>query len=313
MKINCDFSDLRLILNIAETSSLTVGAERSHLSPPAASARLKKVQESIGQALFHRTANGLMPTAAAHTFIGGARAILQQLERLEQEMESQAKRVSSCIRLLSTVLAVNGLVRDAIEAFMLTHPDISFNLQERSSRDISSALKAKQAEIGVLSLNDIPRDDLLVYHPLKIEDLVLIASPAHPLAAEDSVEFAQALKFDFISLYEKSPFYQFIKGAVSQEKALMKIRIHTQNFEALCDLVAAGLGIALIPHSEAIQKSKYFNYRIIRMMDKWAVREVYIATHRDKTADPGIKALVDWILQSQNMKNDVSGLAFPKT
>ena len=68
-----DFVDLRLLLNIADTQNLARAAERSHLSAPAASNRVKNLEEQLGFKLLYRTSQGMTLTPAGESFVRHAR------------------------------------------------------------------------------------------------------------------------------------------------------------------------------------------------------------------------------------------------
>lgn len=74
-----DLLDLRLFLHVVAARSITLGAERSHLALPSASARIKALEDSLGTPLLIRHARGVRPTPAGLTLERHARAILQRL------------------------------------------------------------------------------------------------------------------------------------------------------------------------------------------------------------------------------------------
>src|SRR5690625_6212626 len=83
--IHFDFVDLRLFVYIAEENSLTRGAQRIHISLPAASMRIKKLEESIGIPLFERTATGINLLPAGEACLHHAQQVLAQVELLRSE------------------------------------------------------------------------------------------------------------------------------------------------------------------------------------------------------------------------------------
>ena len=160
MRFDYDLIDLRLIINVVDTASLTRGAERTNMSPPAASARLKKVQESLQTQLFYRTTQGLVPTSAGHSFVHHARVALQELHHLNETLRAQADEFDGCIRLFVNTLSMGDTIPSVIEKFLLAHPGMNIDLQERSSGEIARALKHGSADIGILTA-DVPEETLI--------------------------------------------------------------------------------------------------------------------------------------------------------
>jgi DNA-binding transcriptional LysR family regulator len=111
--------------------------------------------------------------------------------------------------------------------------------------DIARALKQGQADVGILS-SDLP-DDSLCDLPYRTEHLLLVTPRKHALAAEASVDFARTLAFDHVGLSEHAALQAFIRRMAAGEGIPMKLRIQASNFEALCGLVASGVGVGVIP------------------------------------------------------------------
>lgn len=91
MAMHFDITDFRLFINIAETSSLTRGAERSFLSVPATSNRIKNLEDNLGMRLLERSPQGVTLTNAGKTYLQHARIILSQLEMLTGDLQQYAE------------------------------------------------------------------------------------------------------------------------------------------------------------------------------------------------------------------------------
>lgn len=296
MRINCDLVDLRLIINIIDTLSLTQGAARSYLSPPAASSRLKKIQASIGEPLFNRTSSGLTPTTVGEAVGRHARIILEQFRNMEDELLHELSELSQPIRVYSTPLS-NYLIRGAIESFMVSHSDVNLDLDEKSSKEIFESLLERRVDIGILTVNEPFRDDRLDYFDLKKERLVLIIPNNHPLQKQKLIAFTQAVDYEFITPQKGSPFHRFIEDIARKENLSLQIRIQSQNFEMLCNLVSAGIGVAVIPESEALYYNDRFNYGILELDNNWAVRNLRVAVHKKTPKSSNVYEFLNWILK----------------
>lgn len=286
-----DLVDVRLIVNVGDSASLTRGAERSHMSAPAASARLKKVQEALGMRLFSRTTQGLVPTANGHVFIRHARLILGQIEAMGRELQASKETPSGCIRLFANTLSVAEFVPVALERFLLSFPGMSIDLHERGSADIAKALRSGAADIGILS-TDLA-DEGFHSVPYRTEHLVLVTKRGHSLAAEGTVNFAQTLGSDYVGLDEHASLQAFISNAASSEGIPMKLRIQAKNFEALCSLIESGVGVGVIPESVARRHARQLQIEVVSLRDAWAVRVLKIAVHDPQTMTAPVRALVE--------------------
>ena len=91
MAAHFDLPDIKLFVNIAEANSLTRGAERSHMSLPAASIRIKNLEEGLGIKLLYRTSQGVTLTPPGQAFMHHARRVLQQLADLRVDLAEYVK------------------------------------------------------------------------------------------------------------------------------------------------------------------------------------------------------------------------------
>jgi DNA-binding transcriptional LysR family regulator len=261
------------------------------MSVPAASARMRKMEEALGRQLFYRTGQGLAPTSAGHAVLRHALAILRQVEQLTGELRENAGGMSGNIRLYANTLSISDFIPPALQTFLLKFPGVNIDLHECSSTDIARALKQGAADIGILSA-DVPGDGLDCV-PYRTERLVLITPRGHPLADGGPVDFAQTLKVDYIGLKENMALQSFIMRAASREGAAMKLRIQVNNFEALCGLVDSGVGVAIIPESVARRHAKHLGIAIVGLLDDWAVRDLKIAARDLQSLAAPAKALID--------------------
>src|SRR5688572_30577247 len=131
-----DLVDLRLFARVAEAASLTRGAERSFLSLAAASLRIKNLEAALGAKLLHRTKRGVSLTEAGEVFLNHARAVLEQIERLQDDIRPYSSGVRGHVRLFANALAISELMPAVLAQFFAIHHDITVDLQERLSPEI---------------------------------------------------------------------------------------------------------------------------------------------------------------------------------
>lgn len=291
MALNYDLIDLRLIVNTVDTQSLTRGAERSHMSAPAASARLKKVEESLATQLFYRSAQGLVPTAAGHAFARHARPVILELDQLDQEFQQQTKRFNGSIRLLVNTLFMGDAIPGVIEQFLVEHPGMSIDLHDRPSTEITRALKSGVADVGILTF-EVP-DAGLIYWAYRTEKLVLVTPREHALALGDVTDFATTLEYDYVGLSERASLHNFIMRMALAEGTAMRVRVQASTFESACSLVEAGIGVAVIPHAEAIRYSESFRIAVVPLSNAWSSRDLHVAIRDTAQLTPAAIALIE--------------------
>jgi DNA-binding transcriptional LysR family regulator len=269
-----DLVDLRLFVNISEENSLTRGAERSHMSLPAASARIKHLEDSFGARLLHRTGQGVTLTPPGQALLHHARLVLQQLEQLRGDMQEYADGVKGHLRIFANTTAITEFLPKVLPAFLAQHPDISIDLRERLSHDIVRAVAEGKTDIGIVAGN--VRTEGLEVLPYRSERLVLATAVGHPLARHARLRFEQTLQFNYVGLPEASAIHTFLLRAAADLQQSLKIRIQVGNFEALCRMIEADAGIGILPESAARRYAQTMAVQIIELEDEWAARNLQI-------------------------------------
>ena len=144
-----DLVDLRLMVRVAEYNSLTRGAEASFLSLPAASTRIKNLEESVGARLFNRTSQGVTLTPPGQAFVLHARTVLGQIEGLKGEMQEYAKGIKGHLRVFANTTAVTDFLPDILPTYLAAHPKINIDLQEKPNGEIARGVRESRADIGI--------------------------------------------------------------------------------------------------------------------------------------------------------------------
>jgi DNA-binding transcriptional LysR family regulator len=269
-----DLVDARLLVNIAEANSLTRGAERSHLSLPAASTRIRHIEESVGTKLLYRTSQGVTLTPPGQAFVHHARLVLQQLEQLRGDLQQYAEGIKGHVRVFANTTSITEFLPEVLRRYLAAHPDVNVDLRERLSHDIVRAVTDGTTDIGVIAGN--VRTEGLEVLPYRRDRLVLVTTEAHPLASRTLVAFADTAAYPFVALTEGSAIHAFLNEAARQLNRRLNVRIEVGNFEAACRMIEADVGIGVLPESAARRYAKTMAVRLLCLSDDWAVRDLKI-------------------------------------
>ena len=291
-----DFSDLRLFSRIAEEQNLSRGARRAFLSPAAASARLKALEEQLGTRLFYRESKGLSLTPAGEKLLRHARVIERQFEHVRSDFEEFSKDEVGHIRIFANTTAVTEFMPEVLAKFMADRPAVTVDLQERLTRDIVRGVLDGSADLGIIS-GPITAEELQVVH-FSTDKLVLCTPVGHPLAmASREIAFADTLDYPHVSLHEGSTLHAFLTDLVRDQRRKLQIRIQVRSFEAMCRMIEAGVGIGVVPLSAALRHSKTMQIEISELADAWAIRERAVIV-RDIDGLPGCaRDLIDELIK----------------
>lgn len=159
MAIKYDLTDFRLFIKIAETESLSRGAEQCHMSVPAASNRIRNLEDNLGVKLLQRTSQGVKLTNEGRVYLRHARKIVTQLEVLSGDLQEFAKGVTGQLRLFANTTAITELLPGVLGDYLQSHPNVHVEMKEKVSEEVIRAVKEGGADLGIVSGN-IPTADL---------------------------------------------------------------------------------------------------------------------------------------------------------
>lgn len=294
MSLHFDLVDLRLLVRVAESNSLTRGAEAAHMSAPAASTRIKNIEESLGVKLLYRTPQGVTLTPPGQAFVHHARLVLGQIEHLRGDLQEYAKGIKGHLRVFANTTALGEFLPPVLRRYLLAHPDVNIDLQERLSHDIVRAVSEGQTDIGIVA--GLVRTENLEVLPYRRDRLVLVVPSDHALAGVSSVAFADTLDFDHIGLHESSAIRAFLLQICDGLSRPIKQRIQVGNFEAACRMVESAVGVAILPESAARRHAQTLAIRFVPLDDPWAVRAMQICVRSLETLPTFARDLVDLLV-----------------
>lgn len=296
MAMHFDLVDLRLMVRIAETNGLTRGAEASHMSLPAASTRVKNLEESIGAKLLYRTSQGVTLTPPGQAFVHHARLVLGQIEHLRGDLQSYAKGIKGHLRVFANTTALGEFLPPVLRDYLRSHPDVNIDLRERLSHDIVRAVSEGQTDIGIVA--GAVRTENLETLPYRQDTLLLVVPRGHPLsrAGAGAVAFADTLDLDHVGLHEASAIHAFLRQACDKLHRVLPTRIEVGNFEAACRMVEAGVGVSILPGSAARRHAQAMAIDTVALSDDWSLREMQICMRSLQALPAFARDLVDLLV-----------------
>jgi len=293
--VHFDLADLRLIVRIAEANSLTRGAEASFLSLPAASTRIKNLEESVGAKLLYRTSQGVTLTPPGQAFVRHARIVLAQLENLAGDMQEYARGIKGHLRIAGSTTALSEFLPPVLRVFLRAHPDVNIDLRERLSVDIVRAVTEGQTDIGIVS--GPVRTEALQAIPYRSDHLVLVVAAEHPLAAEKSVPFVRTLEHEHVGLHEASAIHAFLRQVSAAAHRTLRLRIEVGNFETACRMIEANIGVGIVPLSSARRHAERLAIKIVPLDDEWSLRQQYVVVRQLEALPSFGRDLVDLLVE----------------
>ena len=296
-----DLVSIRLAVACAQTGSLTAAARDSHLALAAASRRIKELESALGDALFERHARGLLPTSAGRVFVKHGLNLLQTMEQLGAELTDLRLGIARHISLCASSAAISQFLPPLLARYAELQPQVRIDLEEQVSEAVVSTLREGRTDVAVFV--EGPDTTGLATQLFRSDELVLVMPARHRLAAAKSpIAFIDTLDEEWISLTAGAAMLQKQQQAALAAGRPLKLRMQVRSFDAVCHMVASGLGIAVLPKGASLPVIKNMKLGWRPLADSWAKRRLLVATAAGES-DAAITALVDFLTKtSQNAK-----------
>ena len=276
-----DLIDLQLFIAVAETRSITNGAERVHLALASASERIKGLEAALGVSLLVRGRRGVELTAAGESLLDHARIVIHNVEALRGDLAEFAKGMKATVRLLANTSGISEYLPKALAAFLGQHPHISIDVEERESGEIAHAIVTGAAELGLAAEHALPVTIERI--PFSEDRLVLVAPREGELTGRRQIDFREVVERDFVGLITSSALHAHVTGHAARLGARLRFRARMNNFDAIGQMVAAGIGVAVMPEVAARRCARSMKIDVVRIRDSWANRRLAICARSFKS------------------------------
>jgi DNA-binding transcriptional LysR family regulator len=286
--VHHDMTDLRLLVAVADAGSVSLGAQRCHLAPSSASLRISGLEAAFGVALFQRLARGVRLTPAGQILLEHARASLAQLEQVRVELAPLANGYGAPVSLMANSNAIASFLPQDLPGFLVAHPHARLMLEERTSAQIVTAVVSGRADLGIVAWDG--EHPALRFAPYRMDELVLVVAPGHALARRREVRFAECAMLPFVGLPSGSAIHTFLMERSSELGLTLDVRVQVWGFAAVCGLVAAGVGVAVVPRSVTVGDTATLD--VVTLAEPWARRQLRLCVRADRVASPIADALV---------------------
>jgi DNA-binding transcriptional LysR family regulator len=297
-QVRFDVTDLRLFVAVVEAGSITHGASRVNLSLPSASGRVRQMEDTVGVPLLQRERLGVKPTEAGHTLLRHARATLQSLQRLTDELGQFAHGLRGTVRVLANTNSITEFLPEPIAHFLAQHRNVNVELEERLSEEIVEALIKGVADIGVVA-SGADTGDLETF-PFVTDRLCAVVPAAQPeFANRRDISYAELLGYDFVSYATGSAIQLYLDEHARALRHRIQPRIQLTSFDSICRLIEHGVGVSVVPESAARRCKRTMAIRLLKLREVWALRELQICVLNSHAMPAYARLFLDHLINLQ--------------
>jgi DNA-binding transcriptional LysR family regulator len=287
--MDIDLNDLRAISVLAETLHFGRAAERLHVSQPALSKRIHRMEDRIGGRLLVRGYRDVRLTEAGRLLASRGRQVLHDSAEIVALSERAARGEAGALRIGFGIASILGFLPKVLLRFRRAYPDVLLQLRDMPTPDQVNALVNRSIDIGFVRRP--VRDDRLVMRPVLNERLAAALGPRSPWDPKRGLASVGAEPFILISRARSASFYDHALSVCAAAGFAPRIVQETDELFTAISLVRAGLGVSLVPRSAALMRLPGVRFRELTL--PVAAWNIAIAWHRDSDGEPLVRRFVE--------------------
>jgi LysR family hydrogen peroxide-inducible transcriptional activator len=290
-----EFHQLRYVCAIADTGSFSRAAERCRVAQPSLSQQVQKLEEDLGARLFDRLGRSVRLTEAGRAFLPHARSILHQMEAARSGVEGKRTDVRGSIAVGVIPTIAPYLMPQYVVAFSKKYPEARLRIAEETTPVLVESLRNLAIDVAVLSL-PLRHKEFHVF-PLRTEPLYAVLPREHPKASAKTVALKELREEQFVTLRDGHCFRDLSFAACTRAKVNPRIAFESGQFSSLLGMVAAGVGVSLVPEM-AIDRSARCSY--VRLSDPQALRTIVAAVMKGRSFNRVQQAFLELLRGTHN-------------
>lgn len=243
-----DLKKLQILRALHETGTVTAAAAALRMTPSAVSQQLAALSKQTGTPVIEPRGRGVRLTGAAHLLLRHAEVVFAQLERAGAELDGYARGTAGLVRVGTIATAISRLVVPAAALLRRDAPGITLSVRETEAAEVYEELAAGEVDLAVSLAVDAPtaRDPRFVLFPLLADPLDVALPPGHPMAAVPGLRLSRLAQEPWI-FGSRGPWRDITLAACADAGFVPEQAHAAADWPAIFSLVAAGMGIALVP------------------------------------------------------------------
>lgn len=290
-----DLTSLRLFVAVCQEKNIARAAEREFIAPSALSRRIADIETLIGMPVIQRQSRGIAVTPVGETVLRHALAVIGNIEALGAELSQYYSGAKGNVRLVANLSSMVQFLPEDIAAYQRIFPEVSIDIEEQNSAEVLRTIAERDADFGIC--NAIAGIEQFGHLHYRTDRLSLMIPLGHRLAQATQSRLADLLQESFVGLRGESALTHLLAQEAAALGAELKIQIRVGSLDALCRMVHAGLGVAIVPHQVGELYVNTLNVRLVPLSDPWAVRQLVVVFKERDQLNATARTLVNFLAQ----------------
>jgi DNA-binding transcriptional LysR family regulator len=288
-----DLTSLRLFVAVCQERNIARAAEREFIASSAVSRRIAEIEALIGLPVIQRGSRGITVTPVGETVLRYALAIIGNIEQMSAELSRFSAGVKGRVRVVANLSSIVQFLPEDVAAFGRAFPDVSIELEEENSADVLRIVDEHGADFGIC--NPVAGSEAFEQVPYRQDRLAVLVPVGHRLADAARVSFDDLLHDSFVGLRSESALTRLLAQQASSAGRQIDVRMRVSSLDALCRMVHAGLGIAIVPEPVGLLYVNTLDVQLLPLADAWAERHLIIIFKAREQLSASAAALVSFL------------------
>jgi DNA-binding transcriptional LysR family regulator len=276
-----DLRQLEILQAIAETGSFTACGRKLHVSQSAISRQILLLEEELGEPLFLRVGRQVRMTPAAESLVQLGQRVFLDVRETVGAITDRTRDLRGTLRLSGGMTVCLYVFPPLLKHLRRVHPHLDVRLTVAMAGKSVQEIRGGRVDAGLLTL-PVEESDLVTV-PVLREELLLVTTPAHPLARRRKVTPRDLDGQPFVLFEVGSATRKVIDQFFATEKIEPTIVMDTENVEIIKAMVKTGMGIGIVPYQAVAREVRAGQFFCARVEGHELVREtgwVYARANR---------------------------------
>jgi len=294
MAINFDLNDLLAFRAVAELSNFRKAAEVVHISQPAFSRRIDKLEQALGVRLLERTTRRVTLTAVGRDFARKVEQLLGDLDNTLLGIRGVAATRMGEVAIACVPSTVYYFLSQVIRRYHERYPKIRVKVFDAGANVVLAAVASGEVDFG---LNFIGGQETNIEFKLLLQDRFVAACRRdHPLARKRKATWSDLAKYDYISVSKSSGNRLLLDQALAHVVGGPQSIYEAQHVTTMIGMVEAGLGVAAVP-SLAMPAADHPLLVTVPLTDPVVTRRVGLIRRKGRSLSPSAQQLYDFLIE----------------
>lgn len=293
--MDLNLRDIRALVAVAEAGSFTRAAERLHLSQPALTVQIRRLEEAIGARLFDRNSRNVTLTPTGRELLPLLRKSLEDMENLLRDARAMGEGESGTIRIACLPTFAASVLPELIIAMKRDVPRAVFQVRDVVASTVNALVRNEDADIGLTGGEVL--DPLLEVLHKGVDRLVAVCPREHALARKRRITLSDLASFPLVLTAPGTSVRAVVDAALSESRTPLEIACEPMYMMTAVAMVRAGLGVTILP--ETAREVRAEPGLVVKRIDHATfVRPIAIVSKRGRTLPAITKHFVELMQRS---------------